>query len=237
MSHAFFVTGTDTDAGKTLITAALIECANHAGYKTLGLKPLAAGGVQTPDGIRNEDALQLQQVASLKLPYRQVNPVLLNDAMAPHIAAAREKKRLSVESLVGYTRGAMMPSPKGGKADVCFIEGAGGWRVPLSPNQTTADFAKTLGLPVIIVIGLKLGCLNHALLTLEAVQRDGLRVAGWAATQVDPDMSVVQENLDTLKALLPDAYLGFVPWLDHATPALAAEYLQFDVLIPGAAAE
>ncbi|WP_075185045.1 dethiobiotin synthase [Teredinibacter haidensis] len=230
MSQTFFVTGTDTDAGKTLVAAALLEKAREQGKQTLGLKPLAAGGIETDEGLCNEDALLLQQVSTLKLGYQQINPVLLGEPMAPHIAAMREGKRLSVDTLLGYTRGAMMSRPGGVKADFCVIEGAGGWRVPLSPGQTTADLAKELGLPVILVVGMKLGCLNHALLTAEAICRDGLTIAGWVATVIDPKMAVVDENLNTLKHLLPFPHLGFIPRLELATAAAAAEYLDLSPL-------
>ena len=230
MTQTFFVTGTDTDAGKTLVSAALLTLAAGKKLHTLGLKPLAAGGLQTERGLCNEDALLLQQVATLALDYQQVNPVILAEAMAPHIAAMHEGKRLSVAQLVGYTRGALMSRPGGVKPDFCVIEGAGGWRVPLTSTQTTADLAKELKCPVILVVGMKLGCLNHALLTAEAIIRDGVKIAGWVASQVDPKMDAVEENLDTLKHLLSFPHLGFVPWLKNATPEAAAEHLSIEPL-------
>jgi len=231
MSKAYFVTGTDTDAGKTLIASALLYLAGQQGYQTLGLKPVAAGVTETPAGVFNDDALLLQQYSSVKLDYSQVNPVLLREPVAPHIAAAKENRRLNIDRLLGFTRGALSSSPSGCRPDLCLIEGAGGWRVPLSPVNTMADLARALGFPVVIVVGLKLGCLNHALLTAEAVRRDGLAVAGWVATVVDPTMAVIHENLETLKSLLPFPCLGCVPWLESVSTEKVAEYLDLSVLV------
>ncbi|SMF52942.1 dethiobiotin synthetase [Alteromonadaceae bacterium Bs31] len=225
MSNNYFITGTDTDAGKTLIAASLLCKANQSGLQTLGLKPLAAGAEITEAGFCNEDAVLLQKYSSILLDYEQVNPVLLQQPMAPHIAAAQEGKRLKVDTLEGYIRGALTARPQ-----FCVIEGAGGWRVPLNPAQTMADLVKALGLPVILVVGMKLGCLNHALLTAEAIQRDGLSIAAWVATQVEPNMFVVEENLNALKHLLPFPHLGFVPWLTSPTPESVAAYLDLQLL-------
>ncbi len=218
--HHYFITGTDTDAGKTLVAASLLLLAQSRGMKTLGLKPVAAGAEKTEQGLCNDDALLLQRYSSIKLEYPQVNPVLLQEAMAPHIAAEREGRALSVESLASGITEVLAASP-----EFCVLEGAGGWRVPLNAEQTMADLARELKLPVILVVGMKLGCLNHALLTAEAVQRDGLNVAGWVATQVDPEMAVVEENLNTLKHLLPFPLLGFVPWLRSASVEQVSRYL------------
>ena len=174
MTKIFFVTGTDTGVGKTLMTSAMLHAANQKGLRTLGLKPVAAGCDDTEEGPRNGDALQLLRNASVKLPYEQVNPVALRAAIAPHIAAAQEGKRVTVDRLVGYCRGALM-----NKADLCLIEGAGGWRVPLNPRESMADLAKALDIPVILVAGIRLGCINHTLLTAESIARDGLKGAGW----------------------------------------------------------
>jgi len=214
MSHYYFLTGTDTDAGKTLIASALLQLAANQGAHTLGLKPVAAGAVDSGDGLRNPDAVALQLVSTQKLDYEQINPVLLKQAIAPHIAARRENKTLAVDRLVGFVRGALSMRPAGIKTDFCIIEGAGGWRVPLNPQAGLDDVAKALSLPVILVVGLKLGCLNHSLLTTEAISRDGLKIAAWVATQVDPQMQAIDENLQTLQQRLPFPCLGFVPWLE-----------------------
>lgn len=217
----FFVTGTDTDVGKTLCTAALLHLAGTASKKSLGLKPLAAGCEETEQGLRNSDALLLMEHSTEKLPYEQVNPVSLKEAIAPHIAATRLNKPLSAARLSGFLRGVLMIN----RADLICIEGAGGWRLPLNPRETLADVAIEIKAPVILVVGMKLGCINHALLTAEAIQRDGLKVAGWIANQIDPDMEAYQENIDTLKALIRAPCLGEVPFMKEVSVLSAAEHL------------
>ncbi|MBR9885710.1 MAG: dethiobiotin synthase, partial [Oceanospirillales bacterium] len=199
---------------------------NESGLRTIGLKPLAAGCDETPDGLRNADALILQASASVKLAYEQVNPVALREPMAPHIAALRENRRLSSERLVSFCRGALMQP-----ADFVLIEGAGGWRVPLNPSETLARVPQQMQIPVVMVVGMKLGCISHALLTAEAIARDGLTLAGWVANVVDPDMPVLQENIDTIRGSLRAPLLGVVPRLAPCTPAAAADYLDVEPLL------
>ncbi|MEY8248882.1 MAG: dethiobiotin synthase [Bermanella sp.] len=217
----FFITGTDTDVGKTICTAALLHKAKLAAKTTLGLKPLAAGCEVTDAGLRNADALALIAQSTESLPYEQVNPVALQEAIAPHIAAERLNKPLSAARLVGYLRGVLMIN----RAEFICIEGAGGWRVPLNPKETLAEVAKDLNLPVILVVGMKLGCINHALLTAEAIQRDGLNVVGWIANQLTPDMEAYQENIDSLKKLIRVPCLGEVPHLAEPSVEEVAQYL------------
>jgi dethiobiotin synthetase len=224
----FFIAGTDTDAGKTLLATALLLAANRRGLRTIGLKPVAAGCEPTADGLRNGDALQLQAAASVRLSYDQVNPVALEPAIAPHIAAERAGRRLSGDRLAAYCRGAMLHG-----ADLVVVEGAGGWRVPLNRRETLACVPQRLALDVILVVGMKLGCINHALLTAEAIARDGLRLVGWVANQVDPEMSCVEENLATLEALLRAPLLGRIPWLAAPDPAQVANRLDLDRLLNG----
>lgn len=210
--RVFFVTGTDTGVGKTHVTALLLRALATEGKQVLGLKPVAAGCEASADGLRNDDALALMAASTVALPYAQVNPVALVAPLSPHIAAARESRRVRVNQLSGLVRGAIMQ----GRADVTLVEGAGGWRVPLNDMETLADFARDLAVPVILVVGLRLGCLNHALLTAEAIRRDGLRLAGWVANAVDPHMEARQENIDTLRAALPAPLLGVVGWEETA---------------------
>ena len=226
MGHKFFIAGTDTDAGKTLVASGLLEAANHKGLSTIGVKPVAAGCEQTDEGLRNSDALILQEAMSIKLPYDQVNPVALEPPIAPHIAAAQIGRTLRISQLAGYCRGAMMTP-----SDFMLIEGAGGWRVPLNRTETLAGLVKELELPVILVVGMKLGCISHALLTVEAVLRDGLPLAGWVANRIDPDMSCYQENLETLKAMIPGHFLGEIPHLQQADAKSAAAHLDISPLI------
>jgi dethiobiotin synthetase len=215
-----FISGTDTDVGKTAIATGLLWAANNAGLRTAAIKPVAAGCEDSGVGLQNDDALQLQAIASHKLPYQQVNPVALEAAIAPHIAAQEVGKTLSASRLVGFCRGvAMLP------VDMALIEGAGGWRVPLNNRETLADVARELSCPVIIVVGMRLGCLNHALLTAEAIRRDGLQIAGWVANVIDPDMPRLDENIATLKRLFKEPCLGVVPRLTNLTPEQVGGYL------------
>ncbi len=222
----YFITGTDTDAGKTLIACALLAKAQQEGLITAAMKPISAGCELTDDGLRNDDALQLQSAMSLDLPYEVVNPVAFAPPVAPHIAAMQAGKSLSVHRLSGFCRGFNMQ-----RFDFGVIEGAGGWRVPLNPRETMADLAKELQLPAILVVGMKLGCINHALLTAEAIERDGVKLAGWVANRIDPDMSAFDENLMTLKKLIRAPLLGEVPFLKEVSYGAASEYLTLDALM------
>ena len=224
MANAFFVTATDTDAGKTLVTSALLHLAAQASLKTIALKPLAAGCQETKEGLRNADALMLQSYATLEMDYDQVNPVAFKEPIAPHIAAGF--RQISADRLAAYCRGAMLQP-----ADLILVEGAGGWRVPLNPRECISHLVKQLDIPVILVIGMKLGCLNHALLTAEAIARDGVPIAGWVASQVDSDMLKVEQNLTTLKQRFRAPLLGFIPWLDDPSPEKASQYLDLSLLL------
>lgn len=208
---SFFITGTDTGVGKTVVTCALLRAFAAAGKSTLGLKPVASGCAATHDGLRNDDALALMAAATVKLPYAQVNPLAFAAPLAPHLAADREGKRIRVAQLAGLVRGALTQA----RADVTLVEGAGGWRVPLNDAETLADFARELQLPVILVVGLRLGCINHALLTAEAILRDGVPLAGWVANCIDPQMEAREENIQALRTRLPAPLLGVMPHRSH----------------------
>ena len=219
-SRHYFISGTDTDVGKTLVACGLLRAAALRGLRTLAIKPVAAGAELTENGLRNEDALMLMAAMTEVLPYQQVNPVLLEPAIAPHIAAEKAGKRITVAQLAGLCRGVMMQP-----ADLILIEGAGGWRVPLYRHELLSGLASELQTPVILVVGMRLGCINHALLTAEAIRADGLRLAGWVANQIDPGMSCFEENLATLKAMLDAPCIGVVPYLaqdQRAADAVAA---------------
>jgi dethiobiotin synthetase len=215
----FFVTGTDTDVGKTKIALGLLHLAKSQGLSTLGLKPVSAGCEQTANGLRNQDALLLQSESSVKLPYEQINPVALSLPLSPHIAAQKDKRVLSADRLAGFCRSSFR------LADFTLIEGAGGWRVPINPSQTMADLAKVLQAPVILVVAMRLGCLNHALLTVEAIRQDGLDIVGWVANCIDANMLALDDNIDTLQQRIPAACLGVVPYLDQASAETIAPYL------------
>lgn len=220
MSKTFFVTGTDTGVGKTMVTAGLLNLVQQKGETGFGLKPIAAGCEDSDQGPVNEDALLLQEFSSVKLGYNLVNPIALKAPLAPHIAAAREGKRLQLERLEGYVRGGLMT-----KAQWRFIEGAGGWRVPLAPSEFLSGLAQRLESPVILVVGMRLGCLNHALLTVEAIVKDGLPIAGWVANCIDPDMAALEDNINTLRHFIAAPCLGVVPYLEDCSVASVTSHL------------
>lgn len=225
MSQAYFIAGTDTDVGKTTVAAGLLHAAQLAGLTTLGAKPVASGCVVTAKGLRNDDALALMAQSTLPLPYEQVNPFAFEPAIAPHLAARETGVALSVPGLLAPMRDILAQG-----ADFTLIEGAGGWRVPLSDQANLSDLAIALKLPVILVVGVRLGCISHALLSAEAIARDGLQLAGWVANIVDPRTSRLEENLATLAERLPAPCLGRVPKLKQASAERVAEYLQLDLL-------
>lgn len=222
----YFIAGTDTDVGKTLVACGILRAAAARGLKTLAIKPVAAGADLTEQGLRNTDALMLIDAMTESLPYEQVNPVLLAPPIAPHIAAEQAGRRLSVSQLAGFCRGVMMR-----KVDMVLIEGAGGWRVPLNQREMLSGLAVELQTPVILVVGMKLGCISHALLTAEAIRADGLVLAGWVANQIDPDMACFDENLATLRNFLPAPCLGVLPNLKEPDANLAAEHLDISPLL------
>lgn len=226
VTKSVFITGTDTNVGKTMVSAAILVALQKLGKTTAALKPVAAGADVTEEGLRNEDGVILQRYQSSDLSYQQINPVLLQQPLSPHIAAELERRRVTVRQLEGYCRGVMLQ-----RFDVILIEGAGGWRVPLNNTETLAELPRLLGIPAILVVGMRLGCLNHALLTAEAMRRDGVPLLGWVANQVDPDMAQIDANLDTLRRHLPGHFLGHTPWLEHAAPELLADYLNLPPLL------
>ncbi len=225
MAKTYFITGTDTDAGKTEVACGLLQAFANDGLSTVGLKPVAAGCETTEDGLRNSDALKLMAASTQQLPYDQVNPIALEPAIAPHIAAGQIDRRLSVSRMAGFCRGVQMMS-----VDKVLIEGAGGWRVPLNERETLADLSKELNLPVILVVGLKLGCLNHAVLSAEAIARDGLTLAGWVVNTIDPDMPEQEANIATLHDLIHAPCIGVVPYIQAPTAAKVAEHLDTKTL-------
>jgi dethiobiotin synthetase len=211
MALAYFVTGTDTEVGKTTVAAGLLHAARLQGLSTAAAKPVASGCLKTEQGLRNYDALALLAQCSLPLRYEEANPQAFEPAIAPHLAAREAGVVLDVASLYQPVREVL---DRG--ADFSLVEGAGGWRVPLSGTQTLSDLAIALGLPVILVVGVRLGCINHAVLTAEAIARDGLQLAGWVANIVEPQTSRLEDNLATLAERLPAPCLGHVPRLESA---------------------
>ncbi len=206
MSRAYFITGTDTGVGKTSIAVALLQAAAKRGMSTAAVKPVAAGCELTSEGLHNDDALFLQRACTLALSYEQINPFALQPAIAPHFAAAREGLRLDAGQLAAHCRSVLEL-----KADFTVIEGAGGWRVPLNENESFADIAKLLAVPVILVVDIKLGCLNHALLSAEGIHADGLVLAGWVANQATAVDECHAEMVADLQGRLASPLLGDLP--------------------------
>lgn len=225
LRRSYFITGTDTGVGKTLFSCALLQAAGQAGYRTAAMKPIAAGAVETPDGLRNDDALQLQAACNQPMSYEEVNPVCLPAALSPHLAAQQSGRRVKAERLVGFCQGLLMQ-----RTNLTVIEGAGGWRVPINDNETLADVAKQLKLPVILVVGMRLGCLNHALLSAEAICRDGLQLAGWVANTLDPAMAAREGNIVKLQRELMVPLLADIPWLTTVNGHTAAAYVDIATL-------
>lgn len=213
MALGYFVTGTNTEVGKTLVSCALLHAlrAHHA--KVVGMKPVAAGATHTAQGWVNEDTQALRAASSLTVPAELDNPYCLPDPMSPHLAAQRAGQTIEVNLLVQrYQQLAAL-------ADAVVVEGAGGFIVPLSDTESSADLAQRLALPVILVVGLRLGCLNHAVLTQEAIAARGLTLAGWVANRVDPHMLAVDDNIDSLRQRLHAPLLAEIPHLAQPNPA------------------
>ncbi|NTV10289.1 MAG: dethiobiotin synthase [Zoogloea sp.] len=220
MTYACFVTGTDTEIGKTFVSCVLLHAARAAGLSALGMKPVAAGAERIGNEIINEDAARLRAACSFDPGLALLNPYCLKNPIAPHIAAEEDGVRIEP----GPIRAAF--EVLRGQADFVVVEGVGGFRVPLSDDYDAADLAQDLGLPVVLVVGMRLGCINHALLTAEAVQARGLELAGWIANRVDPGMLRFDENLAALQARLPAPLLGVVPHIPDGNPAAAAAGLR-----------
>lgn len=228
---SLFVTGTDTEIGKTLVSCALLRGFAKAGLSAAAMKPIAAGAYfSAEDGMwHNEDADQLDAAAGALLPPDVRTPYLLKAPAAPHIVAAQEGRTLDLAPIVACHREAMR------RADVVVVEGVGGFRVPLDQRRDTADLALALALPVVIVVGVRLGCINHALLTAEAITARGLHLAGWVANIVDPAMRFADENVETIRAWLEREHgvplLGTVPHLAPPSAERAATYLDMPMLL------
>jgi len=219
MRRDFFVTGTDTGVGKTLVAAALLRRLREAGVSVAGMKPIAAGSVPGLEGPANEDALLLQSESSAKHPYADVNPWLFEPAVAPHIAAA--EAGIAIDTV----RIAEAHARLAAAADVVIAEGAGGFLVPLDASRSCAELPRLLGMDVILVVGLRLGCLNHALLTAEAIASRGLALAGWIGNGIDPAFPRPDANVETLRSRIAAPCLGVVPWMHEPGVAAAATHL------------
>jgi dethiobiotin synthetase len=220
MTKGYFVTGTDTGVGKTLIASALMLGQKALGHRVTGMKPIASGCRITAQGLRNEDALLLLEHASEPQPYSLVNPYAFEPPIAPHLAAQAIGVAIELPRLIAAYRSLAAD------ADVVIVEGAGGWRVPLGRAAFLSDVPESLGLGVILVVGLRLGCLNHALLTSESIVRGGKsKLVGWIGNGIDPQFAPLNDNINALRELLPAPCLGVVPPLQLATAEAALSWL------------
>ena len=228
LSNAFFVTGTDTEVGKTAISCALLYKAHQQGLTTAASKPVACGTEMTPEGARNEDAVALHRQCHPPLKLSEINPLLFDAPTSPHIAAAEAGTSLSVDGMVPLIHTILNV-----KRQLTLVEGAGGWHVPINAEENLSDVAVALGLPIVVVVGIKLGALNHALLTYEALKRAGLPIAGWVANSVapPPPAHCLDQYLDILHHRLDAPCLGIVPFMDAPQPERIAPHLDLQPLL------
>jgi dethiobiotin synthetase len=213
---SYFITGTDTGVGKTLVSCALLHGFAAQGKRVVGMKPVAAG---CDDNNQNEDVMQLRAASNVLASKGQINPYCFTQAVAPHLAAQFVGINISFERILkSFTE-------LNAQADVVIVEGVGGFRVPLNAGQDSADLAVQMGLPVILVVGMRLGCLNHALLTVEAIASRGLTLAGWVANVTDANMVMLNENIAALRQRINAPLLGIVPHLEQPDAREAASFL------------
>ncbi|MEO7343807.1 MAG: dethiobiotin synthase [Methylotenera sp.] len=207
MARTYFVIGTDTNVGKTYIATALVQYFVSKGLKTIGMKPIASGCELNEQGeLINDDVLALSSASNVKASQELVNPYRFLPAIAPHLAAEQAGITMRLEVIVqAYQQLTTL-------SNVVIVEGAGGFFVPVNKTETLADIALQLDIPIILVVGMRLGCINHALLTVEAVENRGLKLVGWIANQIDPDMPMFEENLTSLQQRISAPCLGVVHW-------------------------
>ena len=220
-SRGWFIAGTDTGVGKTWVAVALTRALVAQGLRVGVMKPVAAGTIDTPQGPRNDDALELLGASNVAASYDDVNPCLLATPASPHLAARHAGVAIRPEPILAAQRRI------GAHSDCLVVEGAGGWLAPISAVETMGDIAEKMGLPVILVVGLRLGCLNHALLTREAIRSQGVPFAGWIANRMPTEMPLANENIDTLASRFGMSPLGTVPSgipaIEPGVPAWASE--------------
>jgi dethiobiotin synthetase len=204
-ARGFFITGTDTGVGKTLVAVALTRALVARGLRTAVMKPVAAGSMETPDGPRNDDALELSGASNVPAAYEDVNPWLLSTPASPHLAARADGVTIGHERILGAQQKLAAAS------EILIVEGAGGWLAPISATETMADIAERMALPVILVVGMRLGCLNHALLTRAAIRGSALPFAGWIANGLQTPMAHARENVETLAMRFGSPPLAVVP--------------------------
>lgn len=224
MIDAFFVAGTDTDVGKTVSSKAILDALNMKGLNTAAYKPVAAGSEDKGEGVQNSDAIHLRSVANVELSYEEVNPYALLLPSSPHIAAEAEGV------VIDYSVLSQGLAVLKAKSDVVLVEGAGGWRVPVSKDDCLSTWVKQEKLPVVLVVGIKLGCLSHAMLTAEAIQHDGLEIIGWVANRVNPGTEHYAEIIAMLEDKMPAPKLGEIPYMPSVKRKNMGKYINLDVL-------
>jgi len=207
IAKGYFITGTDTGVGKTLVAKTLLIVLAKAGYKTIGLKPVASGSSNTKWGLRNHDACALKKCATEKLPYEQINPYAFQEPIAPHIAAINTGIKLTVKKIIFAAKPALTMS-----ADYIIIEGAGGWLTPLNQSETIADLAQAFNYPIILIVGIRLGCINHALLTLKCMENSGIKLQGWIANIIENKMRYAMDNIRTIEKCTKTQLLTVIPY-------------------------
>jgi dethiobiotin synthetase len=217
VSRAYFVVGTDTGVGKTHATCALLHALARRHARVCGMKPIAAGAVQTPDGLSNEDSIAHRAASTVRVPPALDNPILLPEPLSPHLAAARAGTSIAFDVVLDAV------AELRARTDALVVEGAGGFLVPLSETQTGADLAVALGMPLVLVVGMRLGCLNHALLTAQAIRARGLELAGWIANRVDPGFLCPDENLAYLRSHLDAPLWADLPCSHRPDPRADAD--------------
>jgi dethiobiotin synthetase len=211
-SQALFITGTDTSVGKTLVAVSFVKALVGHGFRVAVMKPIASGSERTPAGVRNSDALALAEASNVVAPYASINPYCFEPAISPHIAA--EEAKIEVDVALIESRFEALADG----ADFVVVEGAGGWYAPISQTKSMADLPKELGIPALLVVGLRLGCLNHALLSKQAIEASGVELAGWVANSIDPQLQRAAQNLSSLERLLGSEPLAIFPFTPGGQP-------------------
>ena len=222
-NSGFFSTGTDTEVGKTWCSLGLMAKLQQQGKTVLAMKPVASDCAETTAGLRNEDALLLQAQGSTPLDYALINPYAFAPAIAPHIAAEQSGQRIDINTVKQNLERLQQ------QAEIVIVEGVGGWQVPLNENERVADLARALGLPVILVVGLKLGCINHALLSAESIRTTGCQLAGWIANSINPKMAAMAQNIQAIEARIGTPMLGIIPKQDKLDASAIAASLRLEV--------
>jgi len=225
MISSLFIAGTDTDVGKTVASKAILQAAAKRGLTTIGYKPVAAGCEKTDQGLRNSDALHLMKVATQELPYHDVNPYALELPASPNIAARHDN--VVIDYQVISDKLAQLKS----KADFVLVEGAGGWRVPVSDTDCLSTWVKHEQLPVVLIVGVKLGCLSHALLTAESIEADGLNIVGWIANRINPGTEHYAEIIEVLESRIKAPKLGEIPYVPSAKRSELGKYINLEPLL------